>query len=118
MSAALTWEAMWVMYERALATENAYDSQHIRSVVSDELPIGPERSAACDQVTADVWEESGRLGEIRCNIEDDLLAMPSPTWAAFGRKVIICRADGRDLNGLDDMLVGDARRLLEQESAR
>ncbi len=118
MSAALTWGVMWAMYEKALAAERAFDRERVDPLVPDDLPIGPERTDAIMRIPADIWSESERLADIRNNIEDDLLAMPSPTWAAFGQKVIICRADGRDLNGLDDMLVADANRLLAADEAR
>ena len=111
------WTETLARYDAALATERAYGAQHIDPLVPDHLPIGPERNAAVDLVPAEAWVEDQRLSNIRCDIEDELFALPSPDLAAFARKVIICRADNRDLNGLDDMLVAEARRLTSGEAA-
>ncbi|MGW8278556.1 hypothetical protein ACWGK7_03545 [Sphingomonas aurantiaca] len=105
------WDATFARYDAALAIERAYGAEHIDPLVPDHLPIGPERNAAVDSVPAEAWLEDERLANIRYDIEDELFALPSPDLAAFARKVIICRADGRDLNGFDEMLVAEARRL-------
>jgi hypothetical protein len=111
------WDATLARYDAALAIERAYGVEHIDPLVPDHLPIGPERNAAVDSVPVEAWLEDERLANIRCDIEDELFALPSPDLAAFARKVIICRADGRDLNGFDDMLVAEARRLTSGEAA-
>jgi len=110
------WDATLARYDAALAIERAYGAEHIDPLVPDHLPIGPERNAAVASVPAEAWVEDQRLANIRCDIEDELFALPSPDLAAFARKVIICRADGRDLNGFDDMLVAEARSLTSGEA--
>lgn len=112
-----TWDATLARYDAALTAENAYMAEHIDPFVPASLPIGTERNAACDAIPPAVWAEDERLGNIRYQAEDELLEMPSPDLAAFARKVIICRADQRDLNGLDDMLVAEAKRLTTGEAA-
>lgn len=114
---ASVWDETLARYDAALAIERAYGAEHIDPLVPNHLPIGPERNAAVDSVPAEAWVEDQRLSDIRCDIEDELFALPSPDLAAFARKVIICRADGRDLNGLDDMLVAEARRLTSVKPA-
>lgn len=111
------WDETLARYDAALSAERAHGADHIDPLVPDHLPIGPERNAAVDAVPAEAWVEDQRLANIRCDIEDQIFAMPSPDLAAFSRKVIICRADGRDLNGLDNMLVAEAKRLTSGEAA-
>lgn len=103
------WEELRDSYTAALIAEGSYCGANIDQHLPDDLPIGPERNAAVDTISAAVWTEAERLQEIRCAFEDELLTTPSPHAAAFALKVLICRGNGRDLNGLDEMLEAEAR---------
>jgi hypothetical protein len=111
------WDETPARYDAALAVELAYYAEHIEPYVPADLPVGPERNAAVGSIPKEVWDEVERLTDLRCGPEDELLDMPSPDLTAFARKVIICRADERNLDGLDGMLVAEARRLTSAMAA-
>lgn len=106
----MTWPGVAAAYFAAKAEEDAYD--HEFCCFDRTLPVGPERSAAIDAIPREHMDEAERLQNIRCDIEDRLLALPSPSPSAFALKVMICRGDGRDLNGYDDVLETEARQIL------
>lgn len=111
------WDETLARYEAALAAELKHEAECIDQYLPADLPIGPERNAAVDRIPREVWEEGERLTDLRYGPEDELLEMPSPDLAAFARKVIICRADERNLDGLDVLLVAEARRLTSAMAA-
>jgi Zn ribbon nucleic-acid-binding protein len=82
-------------YETALAEERAFDARDMPApfFTSEEVAL-----------------ESDRLAEIRCGIEDALMACPSPDASAFAFKYLVARGDGRDTDCWNDMLQDEARR--------
>ncbi len=81
-------------YEAALAAERAYEAEH--------MPAG---AVASDEAEA----EAERLAGVRYEIEDRLMATPSPDAAGLAFKYLVARSGDREATHWDEMLEQEAR---------
>jgi hypothetical protein len=102
------WDVAKAAYTAAKAIEAAFDAENCS--IPDNIPDGPERTAAFNTIPASIWDESQRLGDIVSDAEDVLMDIPSPDIAAHFFKRLVAHGDGRETDCWNAMLDAEAKR--------
>jgi hypothetical protein len=84
-------------YEAALAAECAHDA--VAMPAPTFRYVSPKAEA-----------ESERLADVRYQIEDELMDIPSATLTEFAFKYLVAHGDGRDTDCWNGMLEEEAKR--------